>query len=97
MYPFLFPKARFVHAVAVMLLAASMQSRAVDLTGTPWESAAKRHGLDPVLLYALALEATPRPSGPGSVSPWPWTLRTNGRPRFYDTRAAALAELRTLV
>jgi hypothetical protein len=97
MSPFHFPKARFVHAVAVMLLAASMQSRAVDLSGTPWESAAKRHGLDPVLLYALALEATPRPSGRGSVSPWPWTLRTNGRPRFYDTRAAALAELRTLV
>jgi hypothetical protein len=50
-----------------------------------------------VLLYALAVEATPRPSGLGSVSPWPWTLRTNGRPRFYDTRAAALADLRTLM
>ena len=93
----MFRKARFVRTGAVMLLAVSMQSRAVDLSGTPWESAAKRHGLDPVLLYALALEATPRPSGPRSVSPWPWTLRTNGRPRFYDTRAAALADLPAMV
>ena len=93
----MFRKARFVRTGAVMLLAVSMQSRAVDLTGTPWESAAKRHGLDPVLLYALALEANPRPSGPGSISPWPWTLGANGRPHFYDTRAAALADLPAMV
>jgi N-acetyl-anhydromuramyl-L-alanine amidase AmpD len=60
------------------------------------ETAAKRHGLDPTLLYAIAVQATARPSDPGSLSPWPWTLRSQAGPRFYDSRAAALAGLRTL-
>jgi hypothetical protein len=79
-----------------MLLAASLPCRAIDLTGTPWETAAKRHGLDPALLCAVAIQATAQPSGPGSVSPWPWTLRTKDGPRFYESRAAALADLQAM-
>jgi hypothetical protein len=92
----MFPNARFVRAVAVLLLAASVQSRALDLTGTPWESAAKRHGLDPVVLYALAVQENPRPRGTDSVSPWPWTLRMSGNPSFYESHEAAVAALRAV-
>jgi hypothetical protein len=90
------PLSFLVRAGSVMLLAASLPCRALDLTGTPWETVSKRHGLDPALLYAVGIQATARPSGPGSVSPWPWTLRTQDGSRFYESREAALADLQAM-
>lgn len=69
-----------VRTGAVLLLAASMPSRAVDLTGTVWAATAQRQGLDPTVLYAVAVQETQRPSSPGAVSPWPWTLRSKVSP-----------------
>jgi len=96
MRQFMLRRVQSVLTVAVLLFVAPMQSDALDFSGTPWETAAKRHGLDPVLLYAVALQATARPSGPGSVSPWPWTLRTQDGSRFYESREAALVDLRAM-
>jgi hypothetical protein len=48
------------------------------------------------LLYAVAIQATARPSGAGSISPWPWTLRIQAGPRFYESRREALADLRAM-
>lgn len=86
----------FVRPVAVLLLLGSMPSHALDLTGTAWETVASRHGLDPALLYAIAIQATGRPNGPGSISPWPWTICSDTGLRFYESRAAALADLRAM-
>jgi hypothetical protein len=90
------PLSLLAPAGALVLLAVSLPCRALDLAGTPWETVAKRHGLDPALLYAVAIQATARPSGAGSMSPWPWTLRTQAGPRFYESRTAALADLRAM-
>jgi len=92
----LLAKPRTARAVALLLLAASLQGQALDLTGTFWEASAHRQGLDPTLLYALAMQETQRPSGPGTVSPWPWTLRTPTGPRFYASREGAAADLRAM-
>ena len=73
-----------------------MPSRAVDLTGTLWAATAQRQGLDPTVLYAVAVQETQRPSGPGAVSPWPWTLRSKAGPRFYESQEAAVADLRAM-
>ena len=73
-----------------------MQSRAVDLTGTLWAATAQREGLDPTLLYAVAVQETQRPSGPGAVSPWPWTLRTQAGPRSYESLEAAVTDLQAM-
>jgi muramidase (phage lysozyme) len=89
-------KPRAARAAVLLLLAASLQGHAVDLTGTVWEASAQRRGLDPTLLYALAIAETQRPSGPGTVAPWPWTLRTPAGLRFYASREAALADLRAM-
>ena len=80
-------------ATAVALLLASVQARALDLRGTLWESVATRHGLDAALLYAIAVQETGRPSGNGTVAPWPWTLGARNGPRFYESRDAALEAL----
>jgi hypothetical protein len=57
---------------------------------------ARRHAIDPVLLYALALHETQRPSDGGMVSPWPWTLGSQAGRRFYDSRKEARAALGSL-
>ncbi|WP_257291840.1 transglycosylase SLT domain-containing protein [Endozoicomonas sp. ONNA1] len=49
------------------------------LEGTQWETVANRHGIDPYLLYSVALaeSASGRgDKGSKQISPWPWTLRT---------------------
>jgi hypothetical protein len=73
-----------------------MPSHAVDLTGTLWAATAQRQGLDPALLYAVAVQETQRPSGPGAVSPWPWTLRSKTGPHFYETQDSAVADLQAM-
>jgi len=79
--------------ILVLLLGAlAAPATALDLSGTLWEVVARRHAIDPLLLYALALHETQRPSG-GMVSPWPWTLRSPAGRRFYDSREEARAAL----
>jgi hypothetical protein len=80
---------------APLLLAAALEAQALELTGTRWEVSARRFGLDPRLLYALALAASARPAAAGAVAPWPWTLRMADGVRFYQTQAAALEALRS--
>ena len=82
--------------LVLLLGACTPLEAALDLTATQWEASARRHGIDPLLLYALALRETSRPSGPGAVSPWPWTLRSPQGRRFYDSREAARSALAAL-
>ena len=82
--------------LALLLGAFSLPAAALDLSATRWEAVAKRHGLDPLLLYALALKETQRPGGDGSAAPWPWTLRSAEGRRFYDSQEAANSALQTL-
>jgi predicted enzyme involved in methoxymalonyl-ACP biosynthesis len=58
-----------VLSAAVVLLLASMQTLALDLGGTLWESVAAKHGLDAALLYAIAVQETGRPMGNRTVAP----------------------------
>lgn len=48
----------------------------VRLRGTAWDEVANEHGLDPWLLYAVAIVETKKARRPGTVSPWPWALRS---------------------
>lgn len=54
--------------------------------GTAWERVAKSHGLDPNLLYAIALQESRRLSTDNLARPWPWTLNINGSARRFETR-----------
>jgi hypothetical protein len=82
--------------LALLLGAFSLPAAALDLSATLWEAVAARHGLDPLLLYALALHETQRPGADGTAAPWPWTLRSAEGRKFYDSRAAADSALRAL-
>lgn len=57
------------------------------------EAAARRHGVPPALLEAIALVESGRRGG-GGVEPWPWTLNIAGRGFWFESRAEALARVR---
>lgn len=68
-------------------------AKALDLSDTYWEKAAHAAGLDPLLLYALALTESGHPAGTGQIKPWPWTLNVEGRAHFAKSRKEAAALL----
>jgi hypothetical protein len=74
--------------MAAFLLSTTV-SKALDLTGTEWDRAAATAGLDPLMLYAIALTESGRASTGGRIAPWPWTLNIEGRAHFAETREAA--------
>ncbi len=69
----------------------------IDLKGTSWEKHAKNEcGLDPYLLYAIALfESKQRAGGAGWVAPSPWALNNSVYgsyyPKNYEDAKQALA------
>lgn len=67
-------------------------------TESVWLKAANQHELDPVVLYALALQESRRLRPDGNVRPWPWTLHAKGHGAMYfDDYDQALEKLETLI
>jgi len=61
----------------VLSLCATTQAQAysgLNLQGTPISEAARRHGIDPLLVYAVALVESAKAQNRTQVRPWPWTL-----------------------
>ena len=56
----------------------------------------RRHGVAPVVLYAVALQESAMIFG-RHVLPWPWTLNVAGQPRRFDSYEASVRGLRTAV
>lgn len=75
----------------LLLAVFSVQSHAFDLTGTVFEDAANAYGLDPTLIYAVALAESAKGKA-GMVAPHPFTLRSKDG-AFYGTKNEAEAEL----
>lgn len=72
---------------------------AAKLTGTAWDIAARRYGMDPALLYAVALVESRKFFGAEEAfRPHPWTIRTPDgtlRPLTGDDAVRALHSLRS--
>jgi len=66
--------------------------------GSPWELAAAKHDIDPLDLYAIALQESRLHRPDGRFRPWPWTLHTPSEGALYfDSYESAAAKLRVLV
>lgn len=64
-------------------------ARALEFEGTVWGEVAAQAGVDPGLLYALALSESSRRLGKRGHSPWPWVIRTPRGGYWFDSRDAA--------
>lgn len=63
-----------------------------------WVAAARAHDLDPLVLYAVALQESRTLWTDGLARPWPWTLRSErDGARRYRTAEAAVKALETLL
>lgn len=72
----------------VMMVAISSPAAAFSLSGTAWEKAAAAEGIDPYLLFSVALVESAKHEN-RFVRPWPWAL-TSPKGNFYggDRREA---------
>jgi len=73
----------------LVLLLMSKSALTFDLEGTTWANVAHEEGLDPVMLYAVALTESGRPAERGQIEPWPWALNVDGDPIFAASRKEA--------
>ncbi|WP_448205383.1 lytic transglycosylase domain-containing protein [Azospirillum sp. sgz302134] len=97
-------KALLTTAAATILAwscsAAAFQERktpASRLAGTAWEQVARQHGLDPALLYAIALVESRRYyPGEEAFRPHPWALRGPEGPKYPADAEAARRVLRSM-
>lgn len=91
--------ARVGFACALLLLASAAPARAaqLDFEGSAWARAARPHGLDPALLYAVALVESRRTVDVERVGPWPWVIRTPTGGYWFDSRAQAERGLRAVL
>ena len=65
---------------------------------TIWAEAAETYGLDPVALYAVALQESRTLRPDGVARPWPWTLRSSrDGPHLYENLDDARAALEALL
>ncbi|NEV62420.1 transglycosylase SLT domain-containing protein [Thiorhodococcus minor] len=89
----------FLHATASRGEVLPGQARATSgfLQGTLWQQVAERHGLDPTLLYAVALQESRHRAGPRRSAPWPYTLRGPEGPQFLPSRPQAARALGRLM
>lgn len=65
---------------------------AVDLSRTNWSKTAERYGLDPYVLYAVALIESAKISD-GKAYPWPWALNEGGKASYPTTSAGAIKRI----
>lgn len=79
------------------LCLAAICSTAHALPGEQWRIAGQTHGVDPVLLYAVALAESATPSGTNQVTPWPYALRADTEAHYPQDAQSASALLTTLM
>lgn len=83
-----------ISSAFVLLIGSSAQ--AFDLSNTLFETYGERVGLDPKLIYSVALAESARANEPKLLSPHPWTLRADTA--FYGkTKEEAAAQLNHLL
>ncbi len=64
----------------------SASAQDFSLKGTMWETA---EGVDPHLLYAIAIAESQKYFTGGFIRPWPWSVNVEGKGHYFDTRAEA--------
>nr|WP_235269968.1 transglycosylase SLT domain-containing protein [Geoalkalibacter subterraneus] len=68
---------------------AAAQEDPLGLAPTIWGQVSEKYGLDPYLLYSVALTESAKTWEDGLIRPWPWTLNVTGKGHYPATRKEA--------
>ncbi|TDX23687.1 transglycosylase-like protein with SLT domain [Modicisalibacter xianhensis] len=83
---------------AIASLAITVQSALANpLAGTLFDTTGTEIGVDPLLLYSVALAESANGPGHGSVSPWPWTVRALDQAIYASSKEEAKVQLERLL
>lgn len=86
-----------IFALVLLLLGTNFvwtsKAQALDLRDTPWEQIARTRDIDPILIYAVALEESRRRVGLNWVAPWPWVLGIDTGSLYAKSKLEALGVL----
>ncbi|MDF1719235.1 MAG: transglycosylase SLT domain-containing protein [Minwuia sp.] len=89
-----------IFTVAIAASASGKPVESIDLSSTCRNAALaaeRRHNIPSGLLAAVARVESGRAIAAGrDISAWPWTIHSEGRGRYHDTKAAAIAEVEGL-
>lgn len=80
-----------------ILTALGISSPVSAFPGKQWEMAAQVHGLDPVLLYSVALAESAAHRGLNMTSPWPYAIRMGTQASYAKDEAEATALLERMM
>jgi len=76
---------------------AMANSDPLKINQTVWGEVGRSKGIDPYLLYSIALVENRRVWNDGKVRPWPWTIYARGKGYYPETREEALKLLQDLL
>ena len=82
--------------LTVCLLCSVSCVHALDLSGTVYEIAGREYDIDPSLLFSISRVESATETGDGTISPYPWTLRSD-KPFYGRTKKEAEKELARLL
>lgn len=60
-----------------------------SLKGSVFDTVAARHGIDPLLLYSIAIAESAIGVGGGYIRPTPYVFRSSSGPRYFSSRQEA--------
>lgn len=91
-----------LRSLLLILVVASSGALAADSrtsdSVSPWIAFGAQYQVDPLCLYAIALQESRRSFSDGRIRPWPWTLHVEGEGSLYfSTYQGALRKLRELI
>lgn len=90
-------KWRKSYFTAVGVLCLAMDAHAFSLAGSIFEKVGKKVEVDPLLLYAVALTESALYAGSGNIAPYPYVIRSDEGPKFFDEFEAAEKELKRVL
>jgi hypothetical protein len=71
------------------LCPAGVSSEPFNFNDTPWTSVGQEYGIDPHLLYSIALVESMSLWSDGKIRPWRWALNVDGKSYYPKTREDA--------
>lgn len=79
--------------IHTLLLTMSISTTAAAFPGYQWESTAQKFGIDPILLYSVALAESATKRGLNMTSPWPYAIRNGSHSTYAETKVEAEKQL----